>query len=169
MPVITGQFVTVTIAGTAPRSFFDEAPTASQIQAAITGALQSDGFQVRSVQVAGGAAAGPSGGALPFQGDASYTATITVIASGDFGAPDDVGLIVAHDVGVAVGQYPTTIGSASVSSSGPVPVIASSGSVFDTLATALQTDVRLVILGLVALAALAIVILAPELKRSVGA
>jgi len=166
--VSTGQFVTVTLSGLAPRGFFSEAPSAADIQGAIQGVLTSDGLNPRSIVVTGGATVLAGDIAVPFQGDAPYAATITVVAGGAYASPDDLALIVAHDVGVAVGQYPQTIGAASIGGP-PVPVVPASSSWLDSLATNFNTDVQFVGVGLLALAVLALIILAPELKRAVAA
>jgi hypothetical protein len=167
--VSVGQFITVALSGLAPRGFLSEAPSASDIQGAIQGVLNSDGLNPRSVVVTGGATVLAGDVPVPFQGDAPYVATITVVAGQSYDSPDDLASIVAHDVGVAVGAYPQTIGAASIGDA-PTPTLpASSGGFLDTLASNFNTDVQFVGVGLLALAILALIILAPELKRAVSA
>jgi hypothetical protein len=165
--VSVGQFVTVALGGSAPRGFFSEAPSAAAIQGAIQSVLTSDGLNPRSVVVVGGATVLAGDIPVPFQGDAPYTATITVVAGGSYNSPDDLAAIIAHDVGVAVGAYPTTIGSASIGDA-PTPATPA-GSWLDALAANFNTDVQFVGVGLLALAVLALIILSPELKRAVSA
>jgi hypothetical protein len=166
--VSVGQFVTVTIGGIAPRSFFSEPPSAADIQGAIQGVLTSDGLNPRSVSVTGGGDVSAGGIPALFQTDAPYVAVITVVAGQTYGSPDDLASVIAHDVGVAVGQYPTTIGSASIGDA-PVPSLPATSNWLDSLASSFGTDVQFVGIGLLALAVLALIILSPELKRAVRA
>lgn len=172
------QFITVTVTGTAPRSFFSEAPGPDTITTMIGNALASDGFQAPVINVT----ASQTG---LFSGDNPYSATITVQA-GDTADPNQVASAVANDVGVAVGQPPTSFllqgtsttpptasQSANLGTGGSGGVASSVGgwwtSILNSLqplASALNTDVQLVVVGLVALLALAVIVLAPELKAN---
>jgi hypothetical protein len=166
--VSVGSFVTVSLSGVAPRSFLSEAPSATEIQAAIQAVLISDGLNPRQVTVQGGSSVLAGDVPIPFQGDAPYSVTITVVAGASYAQPQDLALIVAHDVGVAVGQYPSVIGTATLGDA-PIPVTPdSSASWLDRVAGSFNTDVQLVTVGLIVLAALALMILSPELKRAVS-
>lgn len=169
-------FVSMTITGVAPRSFWSEAPGPDQITAAISGALASDGFQAPQILTT----AAQTG---LFSGDNPYSVAITVQA-GDGADPTAILAQVSTDVAAAVGQPPQSALVTGTSSTPPTAVQAtgagssSSGvsgwlSSLQTslapIASAFNIDVQFVILGLVALLALAIIVLAPELKAGIAA
>jgi hypothetical protein len=161
------QFVTVTVAGLAPRSYagVGAPPGPAQIQAAISAIFQSDGYTAQSIVVK----ASETGLIdLVSSGGNPYTATVTLVVADDAN-PDDVGAIIGQEIGKALGQPVDTIGTATTSASATAPAAPpASNSWLDNVATQFNTDVEMVIIGLLVLAAIAIVVLSPELKKQIA-
>jgi hypothetical protein len=160
------QFVTVTVAGTAPRSYagVGAPPGPADIQAAISNIFQSDGFTAQTVNVKAAET-----GLVDFaaSGGNPYTATITLVI-GDTDDPQAAATIIGQEVGKALGQPVSSVSAPTITNSAP-DVTPAPASWLDGLAAGFQTDTQFLIVGLIAVAVLVVVILAPELKRSVSA
>ena len=164
--VAAGSIVTVTLSGEVQGVL-----TATDLQSEVSATLIRAGLPVRSIAIDDG---GALDNFLTFRWlHYLYTATVVVEAPGDFESPDDVGGIVQHAFYTATGLYPQSAVSAITTAAAAAAVLpfGTAAPAIDwskylpslqTFADSVHLDVRLIVIGLLALLAVIVFALAPH-------